>query len=120
MAVFPDRIVLKNSTDNDTVIRAAIGAGGSDQIQQGELVLGIKPNNLNLFTVDGDGTVVNFSGGGGDAVTGRGDGGDFDLGIVESSFTFGIYGGGDFDSGTVDNPEELLVDSFGPDGGIFE
>lgn len=270
MAVFPDRIVLKNSTDSSTVIQAAIGSGGTDQIQQGELVLGIEPSSVNLYTIDGNGTVVSLgsavgypeyigdlldvdltpaptngqvlaydsvddfwrpagpflvsivedgtpqlggnletmgfwiagnqgndvvlaadtgrtlfrgaagfdasirlncdtnahgvtiqspphtaaasytltlpeslgadgqvlatnavgdlywanggSGGDGDGgggPAGRGDGGDFNLGTVDSSFAFGVYGAGDFDSGTAGLPEELLFDSSGPDAGVF-
>jgi len=58
VAVFPDRIVLKNSTDSGVAIEAAIGSGGTDQIQQGELVLGIQPNSVNIYTIDGNGQVV--------------------------------------------------------------
>ena len=60
MAVFPDRIVLKNSTDSQVSIEAAIGSGGSDQIQQGELVLGIQPGSVSLYTIDGNGNVVSL------------------------------------------------------------
>ena len=290
MAVFPDRIVLKNSTDSQVAIEAAIGSGGSDQIQQGELVLGIQPGSVDLYTIDGNGDVVSLSseqyigelldvdltpapadgqilaynatdelwrpdtrlanvvedatpqlggnletmgfwiegnqgndivlaaetgqtvfrgaagfdasirlncsanshgvtlqspphaagasytltlpvdtGVNGQALTtdgsgvlswadntaggvtsiiagsgvnispangigdvtinalgaeggsaGRGDGGDFDLGAVGSAFVLGVYGAGDFDSGVTGLPEELLVDSFGPDAGNFD
>lgn len=39
---------------------------------------------------------------------GRGDGGDFDVTEIDSSFVFGVWGGGDFDTTTQDLPIELL------------
>lgn len=48
--------------------------------------------------------------------TGRGDGGDFETGLIDSAFTSNIYGGGDFQTGTADNPAEF--DGVA-DGGIF-
>ena len=136
MAVFPDRIVLKNSTDSQAAIETAIGSGGSDEIQQGELVIGRESGAAKLYTVDSAGNIAvvggsvesiddltdvdtsttppsdgqalvwvaansnwepgNTVGDGG----GRGDGGDFDTGTIDSAFTFGIYGGGDLDAGT--------------------
>ena len=61
MAVFPDRIVLKNSTDSQAFIESAIASGGTDPIVKGELVLGLEPGNLKFYSLDGDGNVVNFS-----------------------------------------------------------
>jgi hypothetical protein len=52
VAVFPERIVLKNSTDDDATIRAAIGIGGSDQINQGEIVLGIYSGGFRLYGLE--------------------------------------------------------------------
>ena len=61
MAVFPDRIVLKNSTDAQAAIETAIGSGGSDPIVQGELVVGLAAGSVDLYTVDSNGAVVRFS-----------------------------------------------------------
>lgn len=61
MAVFPDRIVLKNSTDTDSEIIAQIESGGSDEITQGELVLGLSAGSLTFYSVDGNGDIVKFS-----------------------------------------------------------
>jgi hypothetical protein len=61
VAVFPDRIVLKNSTDSQAAIEAAIGSGGTDPIVQGELVAGLAPGILTLYSLDGDGNVISFS-----------------------------------------------------------
>jgi hypothetical protein len=61
VAVFPDRIVLKNSTDSETAILAAIGSGGSDEITQGEIVLRLSPGNLEMYSVDGSGDIVKFN-----------------------------------------------------------
>jgi len=58
VAVFPDRIVLKNSTDSQAVIEAAIGSGGTDQITQGEVVVGLEANAATFYTIDGSGNVV--------------------------------------------------------------
>ena len=58
MAVFPDRIVLKNSTDSQAAIEAAIGSGGTDQITQGEIVVGLEANAATFYTIDGTGNVV--------------------------------------------------------------
>lgn len=155
MAVFPDRIILKNSDDDQAAIEAAIGSGGADEIVYGELVIGRENGSAQLYTVDAIGNIVTVSGGGaqsineltdvdtsttpptdgqalvwvdansqwepGDVaasgtagVAGRGDGGDFDTGTVEASFTFGVYGGGDLDTTTVDEPVEFVG---GADGG---
>ena len=61
MAVFPDRIVLKNSTDSEAAIEAAIGSGGSDAITPGELVLGLSAGNLTIFSLDSNNDIVKFS-----------------------------------------------------------
>ena len=86
MAVFPDRIVLKNSTDSQASIESAIGSGGSDEIQQGELVIGRETGSAQLYTIDAAGTVVTISGsggGGGGAGAGpSGSGGSGGSGIV--------------------------------------
>ena len=147
MAVYPDRIVLKNSTDSQAAIETAIETGGTDAIVQGELVLGLESGSAQLYTNDAAGAIVTISGGGGGgAVTsiiagsnvtisptnglgdvtinsegggGRGDGGDFDTGTVDAGFVFGVYGGGDFSTGTDDDPAELLGGEEGPDGGSF-
>lgn len=142
MAVFPDRIVLKNSTDNQATIEAAIQAGGADEIAQGEIVLGLETGSAKVYTRDAVGDIVTISGkvtsliaganitldpanGLGDVTIssegggGRGDGGDFDAGTVDAGFVFGVYGGGDFDLGGVDLPPEQLSGDGGPDGGSF-
>lgn len=93
MAVFPDRIVLKNSTDSDASIRTAIETGGTDAITQGELVLGLSSGAATLFTKNSVGDIVTISGSGG----GSG-------GLV-------FWGGGDFTTGTSDGEV--------PDGGVF-
>lgn len=61
MAVFPDRIVLKNSTDSEAAILAAIGSGGAEEIVQGEIVLRLSPGNLEMYSLDGSGAIVKFS-----------------------------------------------------------
>ena len=87
MAVFPDRIVLKNSTDPEAAIIAAIETGGTAAITQGELVLGLSDGAAALFTKDALGAIVTISGSGGGGgeggdCCGRGDGGDFDESAV--------------------------------------
>lgn len=62
MAVFPDRIVLKNSTDSQAAIETAIQTGGTDEITQGEIVLGINPTSVQLYAKAGDGSIVTISG----------------------------------------------------------
>ena len=52
MAVFPDRIVLKTSTASAADIEQAIEPGGSNPIIPGELVLGIQPGQVRLFSID--------------------------------------------------------------------
>lgn len=61
MAVFPDRIVLKNSTDSQSAIETAIQTGGTDEITQGELVLGLETSTVKLYTKTGDGSIVTFA-----------------------------------------------------------
>ena len=123
MAVFPDRIVLKNSTDDEATIIAEIETGGVSAITQGEVVLGLSDGAAALFTKDALGAIVTISGsgggGGGDGGGGRGDGGDFDTGTVNASYVFGVYGGGDFALGVDDIPAELLGEGDGPDAGTF-
>ncbi len=69
VAVFPDRIVLKNSTDAQAAIESAIGSGGDDEIVPGELVVGRETGSAQLYTVDAAGAIVTISGGG-DALDG--------------------------------------------------
>lgn len=85
MAVFPDRIVLKNSTDSEASIVSAIGSGGTDAIQPGELVIGRESSAAKLYTLDSTGSVVIVAGG-----AGGGGGG------------LAYWGGGDFTTGTSD------------------
>ena len=58
MAVFPERIVLKNSTDSAGAISSAIGRTGSDPIVSGELVVAQGNGQASLYTLDANGTVV--------------------------------------------------------------
>lgn len=62
MAVFPDRIVLKNSADSQATIEAAIQTGGTDEITQGEIVLGIETSQVKFYTKAGDGSIVSLGG----------------------------------------------------------
>jgi hypothetical protein len=62
MAVFPDKIVLKSSTDDAATIIAAIGSGGADAIQQGEVVVGRESGAAKLYTIDASGNVVTIGG----------------------------------------------------------
>jgi len=78
VAVFPDRIVLKNSTDSQAAIEAAIATGGTDAITQGEIVLGIEPNNARFYTKAGDGSIVSLGSAAG-AISELGDLVDVDL-----------------------------------------
>ncbi len=57
MAVFPDRIVLKNSTDTDSAIRAAIGSGGTDEISLGEVVVGLAAGSVTFYAKDSAGNI---------------------------------------------------------------
>ena len=65
MAVFPDRIVLKNSTDTQAQIIAAIEEGGTNEIGQGEIVLGLRAGDTGIYAKDETGTIVSLGGGGG-------------------------------------------------------
>ena len=69
MAVYPDRIVLKNSTDGEAAIIAAIQSGGTDEIQPGEIVLGLEPSTAKFYTRAGDGSIVSLGGSGTGSVT---------------------------------------------------
>ena len=62
MAVFPDRIVLKNSADSQAAIEAAIGAGGDDEITQGELVLGLTSGGAKIYTKDTANNIISLGG----------------------------------------------------------
>ena len=62
MAVFPDRIVLKNSTDDEATIVSSIGNGGADAITPGEIVLGLEAGAASIYTLDSAGSVVNIFG----------------------------------------------------------
>jgi len=62
VAVYPDRIVLKNSTDLDADIRTAIGVGGTDEIFFGEVVLGLGTGTARLYTRDAGDNIVAFGG----------------------------------------------------------
>lgn len=70
MAVFPDRIVLKSSSDGDAAIRSAIGAGGTDEITPGEIVLGLGSGFASFYTLDSIGNVVEIVSGGNVSVAG--------------------------------------------------
>ena len=58
MAVFPKRITLKNSADTDAAIRAAIEAGGTDEILPGEVVIGTATGAVQFYTRDEGGNIV--------------------------------------------------------------
>lgn len=60
MAVFPDRIVLKNSTDPQATIVTEIENGGVEEINQGELVLGLEDGAVKIYTKDVNDDVVIF------------------------------------------------------------
>ena len=84
MAVFPDRIVLKNSTDTQAAIEAAIGSGGADEINQGELVVGLENGSAKFYTKDINNNIVTL----GSATTGvavLGDLADVDLSTPASN-----------------------------------
>ena len=52
MAVYPQQIILKNSTATPSEILAAASDGGSQPLLRGELVLGIESGKINLYAVD--------------------------------------------------------------------
>lgn len=62
MAVFPDYISLKNSTDTDDFIIQEIEAGGTDEINQGEVVIGLRTGYVTMFTKDAVGDIVKLQG----------------------------------------------------------
>ena len=61
MAVFPERIVLKSSTDGDSAVQLEIGATGPSPILPGELVVSRGSGTVNLYAVDADGNIVSAS-----------------------------------------------------------
>jgi hypothetical protein len=62
MAVFPDRIVLKETTDTPASVITAIQPGGTDEIVPGELVVVREAGEVNLYTLDSDKVVTRVSG----------------------------------------------------------
>jgi hypothetical protein len=58
VAVFPDRIILKNSAENDAAIRAAIGTGGTDEVLPGEVVISTATGEVQFYTRDDSGNIV--------------------------------------------------------------
>jgi len=58
VAVFPDRIVLKNSKDGDNAVQEAIKSNGTDPIVSGEVVVSQGNGKASLYTLDANGTVV--------------------------------------------------------------
>jgi hypothetical protein len=78
VAVFPDKIILKNSTDSQASIETAIGSGGSDEIVYGELVIGREQGAVKIYALDavGDIKIIGFSG---DSTI---DGGNFETGVA--------------------------------------
>ena len=62
MAVFPDRIVLKETTDAPASVLTATQPGGTDEIVPGELVVVREAGEVNLYTLDSDNVVTRVSG----------------------------------------------------------
>ena len=60
MAVFPDRIVLKNSEESRAAIEAQIGTTGDSAITQGEIVIGVNDNDVRLYTKSANGGIVSL------------------------------------------------------------
>jgi len=58
MAVFPDKIVLKNSIDGDNLVKTQVATGGIYEISEGELVISRKPGRASIFTLDSFGGIV--------------------------------------------------------------
>lgn len=58
MAVFPDRIVLKSSTDLPESIIAQIDSEGVSPIIRGEIVVSVQDGYTELYTVDANGDIV--------------------------------------------------------------
>ena len=62
MAVFPERIVLKSSTDGDNLVRAELDpALGVSPIVPGEIVISREDGTVNLFALDSNNNVVSAS-----------------------------------------------------------
>lgn len=57
MAVYPDAIILKESTDSDASIKAAVGSGGASAISAGEVVVGRGNGTIALYALDANGAV---------------------------------------------------------------
>lgn len=60
MAVYPDRIVLKNSTDQRAIIESQINSTGDSPIAQGEIVLGVGNSDVRLYTKAANGDIVSL------------------------------------------------------------
>lgn len=90
MAVFPERIVLKNSTDPSADLSYALGY--TYPIVPGEIVVGRETDSVKLYALDSSGAVR--------AVGGSGSGG------------LAYWGGGNFDTGVSDGQQA--------DGGSFD
>ena len=58
MAVYPQRIVLKNSADGDASVQGQIRSGGAGEIVDGEVVISQRPGAATLFTRDSSGAIV--------------------------------------------------------------
>ena len=58
MAVFPDRIVLKNTTDSVATLKDAIRTGGTSAVVPGEIVVRNAAGVATLYTIDSNGTAV--------------------------------------------------------------
>jgi len=63
MAVFPDKIVLKSSTDGNSTVRQEIAAGQAYEIVPGEIVVSRESSRASLFTLDSNGSVVEIGAG---------------------------------------------------------
>ena len=58
MAVYPQRIVLKNSKDGDGSVTSQIRVGGTGEIVDGEVVISQRPGAATLYTKDAVGNIV--------------------------------------------------------------
>ena len=106
MAVFPDRIVLKNSTDQEAAIRTAIETDGTDAITQGEVVLGLSDGAATLFTKDSAGAIVTISGS--DDIESLNDISDVQY-ATSQSFTGLSNSTGDLESNSIQNSGDWTV-----------
>lgn len=61
MAVYPDRIVLKNSSDSLAEIESAIVPGGTDPIVPGELVLATGGGSPRFYTLDENNNLITIA-----------------------------------------------------------